>query len=173
MLEGIIINGKEDMHRVYTLRRIACEQFPRLRYKFVDKTGDQEAAHVIVIIDDEDAAVGTLFQDSGLNNDIYILDKIFVKKEYQKEQLGDLVIKMLIDRAFRLGAKQIWVMSPPDVAGFFTRVGFYIDKALEVSNDNSRSNSGAILLEDSSAAIPEANEVKLILTQNKLKKCRH
>lgn len=173
MLEGIIITGNEDMRRVYAIRNIAREQYPNLKHIFVDSFGDKEGYHVVVKLDDEDVATGTIYQDSNLNGDIYILDRIFVKKEYQGDQLGDLVIKMLIDRAFRIGAKQICVTVPSDVSGFFTRVGFYFDKSLNEDIEDKSSEFEQELSKDIEQKQLEPDYFKLVLTQNKLKKCRH
>lgn len=54
----------------------------------------------------------------------YEMSRIAVLPEFQRKNIGDFVVRMLADKVFCSGAKEVYVNSPKDTLEFFTKIGF-------------------------------------------------
>lgn len=94
---------------------------------------DQFAHHLIV--EDGSKVVGT--GRLVYKEDKYLIGRIAIDKDSRGLKLGDLVVRMLLDRAFNIGAKEVSVYSMIPVQGFYERIGFkakgepFIDATIE------------------------------------------
>lgn len=90
--------------------------------------------HVLIYagnVDCRHVATGRLYK----KQDETIIDKIGVIKEEQRKKFGELSVRMLVDKAFRNGANEVFVYACEDNVGFFQQIGFGIcsilDKGIE------------------------------------------
>ncbi|PKM57618.1 MAG: GNAT family N-acetyltransferase [Firmicutes bacterium HGW-Firmicutes-3] len=81
---------------------------------------DYFAHHVVVMEGDLPVATGRLI----FTNEVFLLGRIAVLKNYRRKNYGDLVVRMLIDRAFSIGATEVEVHAQLSVQGFYEGIGF-------------------------------------------------
>jgi len=137
MIEAIIVNGKERKEEIINIYK--SDNSLRNDFSFEEST-----YYVIVYEDQKAVATGSLITEQE-----YQIDNIFVLEDFRKKYYGDLVVKMLIDKGFKLGALEIITYTPKKTVLFFQKIGFYEKDSYE-------------------------NElVKLGIQQNNIKKCRH
>lgn len=141
MIEAVIVYGNEKIDTINAIRNQIDEKFYKADFY------DDSSYHVIVFEEDEPVATGRL-----IPKDNYFLEKICVINSKRNMYYGDLVVKMLLDKAFNLGALEIFAYVPSSVIGFFTNIGFY--------NVNQNENS-------------ERDLTKMVITKAALKKCSH
>lgn len=120
MIEAIIVMGTDKINEIRSIRE-ACYKDELYEMKANSNLeADKDAYHVIVYEDQIAVAVGRLIIEPE-----YMIDQILVLKNYRKRYYGDLIAKMLIDKGFNLGAKEITAIVPVSTLGFFKRIGFY------------------------------------------------
>lgn len=56
--------------------------------------------------------------------DIYKIGRIAVKKEYRGKKYGDFIVRMLVDKAFAMGAKEVFVGAQKHAIDFYKTIGF-------------------------------------------------
>ncbi len=54
----------------------------------------------------------------------YKIGRIAVLKEYRGKKYGDMVVKMLVNRAFLSGANQVYISAQTRVIDFYHKIGF-------------------------------------------------
>ncbi len=99
---------------------------------FVDEQGfskelehdeiDQKAVHVVIEDDGLPCATGRLFFDNGL----WHIGRMAVLKEKRGSRYGDLMIRMLAEKAFRAGVEEIHVGAQISARGFYEKMGFLV-----------------------------------------------
>ncbi len=121
-----ILGGIGDLTEVFSIRdKVFCEEqgfSPEL-----ERDGkDIEAIFALAYEEGEDfkkpVATGRLL----FLGDEFKLGKIATLKEYRKKGYGDFVVRMLIDKAFTMGAKEIFVDAQISAIGFYKTIGFRI-----------------------------------------------
>ncbi len=120
MIRGMFIRGDENLEIPFLIRdKVFCEaQGMSKEYEF-DKL-DQESLHVLVFDGENPVATGRLYQ----KNDYFKIGRIAVLSEHRGKQFGDFVVRMLVDKAFTLGAKEVWVGAQVRVIKFYESIGF-------------------------------------------------
>lgn len=56
--------------------------------------------------------------------DIYKIGRIAVKKEFRGQGYGDFIVRMLVDKAFLMGAKEVFVGAQEHAIPFYEKIGF-------------------------------------------------
>lgn len=56
--------------------------------------------------------------------DIYKIGRIAVKKEFRGQGYGDFIVRMLVDKAFLMGAKEVFVGAQEHAVSFYKKIGF-------------------------------------------------
>ena len=82
-----------------------------------------------VLLYDSEKPVGTgrlIFKDGK-----YIIDKICVLKEFRNNSYGELIIRMLVRKAFDIGADKTYVSVEQKFQKLFEKIGFIVDSNLE------------------------------------------
>lgn len=54
----------------------------------------------------------------------YLIGRIAVEPEARGQKIGDLIVRMLCDRAFNIGAETVTVHALVDVVPFYEKIGF-------------------------------------------------
>lgn len=94
---------------------------------------DKEADHVVVYEENIAVATGRLIYKDGE----YLIGRIGVLPEYRGKRYGDLVVRMLVDKAFRKGAFDVFVHAQLSAVDFYKKIGFkrfgdvYIESGIE------------------------------------------
>jgi GNAT superfamily N-acetyltransferase len=57
-------------------------------------------------------------------DDAYWLGDLCVLKAFRGQKIGDLLLRLLLFKAQSHAAREVRLICPPDVAGFFSRLGF-------------------------------------------------
>ncbi len=88
---------------------------------------DAVSWNALVYQDGVPAGVGRIWWEDGA----YRLGDIGVLESYRGRRLGDLVLRLLLFKAQSHAAKEVRLLCPPDLTGFFARLGL---KAESVSD---------------------------------------
>lgn len=56
--------------------------------------------------------------------DTYKIGRIAVKKEFRGKGYGDFIVRMLIDKAFLMGAREVYVGAQKHAVSFYEKIGF-------------------------------------------------
>lgn len=122
MITGKLIAGSGDLSEVQSIRmRVFVDEqgFP------ADEEMDQydaRAVHALLYDDDHNpAATGRLYID---DDGYWRIGRVAVLKGKRGAQLGDLVMRMLLDKALGVGAKRFRISAQRQAEGFYALYGF-------------------------------------------------
>ena len=82
----------------------------------LDKTVD----HLVVYEGESPVATGRLVYIEGK----WMAGRIAVLKAHRGKKYGDLVVRLLMRRAFDLGAEEVWIHGQTQAEGFYKKLGF-------------------------------------------------
>lgn len=127
MIQGKFLYGSEKLEEIIQVRRSVCMETENDCNMWEEDPWDADAIHV-VINETEDCvvAVGRLRQDDT----IFRMDRILVHPLKRGRYYGDFVVRMLLDKAFSLGAKEVVVLATPETVLFFEKIGFVAEDAM-------------------------------------------
>lgn len=120
MVKGKFVVGIEGLDETANLRYEVFTGDLKMPASIEKDNYDHFAHHLIVEDGGQIAATGRLI----LKDDEYLIGRIAVDKAFRGKQLGDLVVRMLVDRAFSIGAEEVVVHSMTPVIGFYEKIGF-------------------------------------------------
>lgn len=84
---------------------------------------DKQAIHAVAYLDrdyTQPVGIGRLIQiEEG-----YKIGRIAIKKEARKCGYGEFIVRMLVDKAFQAGAKEVIVGARPEAISFYEKIGF-------------------------------------------------
>ncbi len=90
-----------------------------------DKNAEFAVVYKVVDIpqgeDEKPVATGRLIVDADGN---YKIGRIAVLPEERGNQYGDMIVKMLINKAFTIGANEVYVGAQTHAIGFYEKMGF-------------------------------------------------
>lgn len=81
---------------------------------------DHFAHHLIVKDGGEMVGTGRLIYNDGA----YLIGRIAVLKSERGNRIGDLIVRMLCDRAFHIGAEVVTLHAQTHVEAFYAKIGF-------------------------------------------------
>lgn len=84
---------------------------------------DDMAMHVILYDDAKAIATGRVYHDGKT----FRIGRIATKKEYRGQGLGDLLVKLLLLKAFEFSPSIVKVDAQKRLQAFYERYGFYAD----------------------------------------------
>lgn len=87
---------------------------------------DPVSWNVLVLQDGAPAAAGRIWWEDG----VYRLGDIGVLEACRRQRLGDLVLRLLLFKAQSHAAREVRLVCPRNVAGFFSRLGLREQSAL-------------------------------------------
>lgn len=123
MLEGKYLLFGDSYEDIYKIRKL-CNSTS------VTDVMDRDALHVIVYEDEQPIACGRMIIKEGK----YIFDNIYVVKEKRRNRIGDFTVRLLIEKANLMCAKEIIVCCEDSNKLFFELIGF--QECKEPSNLN-------------------------------------
>ena len=128
-IQGRFKSFLDDLTEVYEIRReVFIEEQHKTEQEEFDEY-DKEAIFCIVYEenknDEEKNPVGT-GRLVRLKNGLFKIGRIAVKKEYRGKQYGDMLVKMLVNKAFMCGATEVYVGAQVNAKGFYEKIGFKV-----------------------------------------------
>lgn len=123
MIEGKFIYGDQDLSEIFAIRReVFCKEQKISEEEEFDEL-DKKALHVIISEKGKKLAVGRLVKEE----DYFKIGRIAVLKEFRGMYYGDFVVRMLVDKAFQLGAKEVHISAQTYAIGFYEKIGFKVE----------------------------------------------
>ncbi|MDO5518859.1 MAG: GNAT family N-acetyltransferase [bacterium] len=120
MVKGKFLTSKDDLSEVFRIRNeVFCKE-QGIASELEHDAFDNGAIHVLINDHDCNVAVGRLVQEQGE----YSIGRVAVIKEERGNYYGDFVVRMLVDKAFRLGAKEVKILAQKDTVPFYKKIGF-------------------------------------------------
>lgn len=120
MIEGKLIPGCADKSAPFAIRQAV----------FVEEQGfsaitefdavDDVALHVLVSEDGEPAATARLYEQDGA----WHIGRVAVLKEHRGRGVGEIAMRILMQKAVQLGAQEVHVGAQRQAEGFYLRLGF-------------------------------------------------
>lgn len=77
--------------------------------------------NVLVYQDSSPAASGRIWWQDG----IFWIGDLCVLERFRNQHLGDLVLRLLLYKAQSHAAREVRLLCPPDLTGFFSRLGLH------------------------------------------------
>ncbi|GMQ58598.1 hypothetical protein AN1V17_29930 [Vallitalea sediminicola] len=120
MINAIYINGDKDIEDAIFVRNKVFVNEQNIDYSIVFDSDDTEAIHVVVYEGKSPVGTGRM---TNKDNE-YLIGRIAVLKEKRGNYYGDLIVRMLIQKGFDVGADFIEVHSQLPAANFYKKIGF-------------------------------------------------
>ena len=132
MIKGQYLYGPDsDLSDVVAIRREVFINEFHIPEKYEFDGFDTMCIHSIVSVGGKKLGTGRIFYDG----DEYRIGHICILKEERGKKYGDFLVRMLIDKAFLSGAKEIVVGAKISAIPFYKNIGFvefgkqYVDQA--------------------------------------------
>lgn len=128
--------GNDNLIDAYTIRSKVFIQEQNVPEEIEMDNQDEHAYHIVVYDNQKAIATGRLIFENGE----YIIGRVAVLKEHRKNGYGNLIVKMLIRKAFELGAKKIKIHAQINAKKFYETLGFkaigekYIEAGTEIEH---------------------------------------
>ncbi|HEY8363165.1 MAG TPA: GNAT family N-acetyltransferase [Tissierellaceae bacterium] len=114
------LKGTDDLTDAYKIRfKVFIEEQNVPADLEVDDI-DGIAHHVVVYQDGIPVGTGRVFEQGGR----YYLGRIAVLKEYRKQHIGSLIVKLLLQKAFEWGAEEVHIHAQTSALEFYKKLGF-------------------------------------------------
>lgn len=132
LVQGKFLHYGDDLSDVFNIRKqvFQIEQGVSPEEEFDEV--DDLAIHVIVYASDSNkhpVATGRVFYDG----ESYRIGRVAVLKSERGKKYGDFAVRMLVNKAFLAGAKEILINAQVNVVPFYEKIGFraYGDEFVE------------------------------------------
>ena len=120
MVKGKFLSGNDDLSNVFAIRqKVFCEE-QNIPVALERDSLDQGAIHVLIQSHGLDVATGRLL----VRENRYSIGRVAVLKEARGKYYGDFVVRMLLDKAFCLGATEVMISAQSNTVNFYKRIGF-------------------------------------------------
>lgn len=135
MIYGKWLRGSDDLSQALALRQEVFVQEQGFSAEAEHDALDDRAVHAL-LFDEEGRTVGCgrlYIDDEGY----WHLGRLCVRKEQRGKQLGDLLMRMMLDKAMMAGGKHFRLGAQADKRGFYEKYGFtavgdpYLDEGVE------------------------------------------
>ncbi|WP_113672962.1 GNAT family N-acetyltransferase [Vallitalea guaymasensis] len=120
MINAIYINGDKNIEDAIFVRDKVFVNEQNIDYNIVFDGEDKEAVHVVVYEDKNPVGTGRM----TIQDNLYLIGRIAVLKEKRGNYYGDLIVRMLIQKAFDTGADFVEVHSQLPAVNFYKKIGF-------------------------------------------------
>ena len=112
--------GKSEFDDIYDIRKKVFISELGLNKEVHFDSYDNRALHVIISEDEIKVAAGRLYEDEG---EFYI-GAIAVIPEARGKKIGDLLVRVLLNKAFELLADEVYVYARKESIGFYKTLNF-------------------------------------------------
>ena len=133
MIKTVWLNGFEDLSDSHYIRRKVFIGEQGVPEKLEMDELDGECMHIVLYSDGKPAGTGRVL----LSGDDFILGRIAVLPEFRGQRLGDLIVRLMIRKAYLSGGVKQHVHAQLSARGFYEKLGFtacgdiYTDAGME------------------------------------------
>lgn len=121
MFKANWIDGREDLSQPFAIRmEVFCDEQGYAREIECDEY-DQLAQHILIVENGELVATGRLLETDG----VYKLGRIAVRKPFRGQGFGDMVVRLMLDKALSMGAQKFYISSQMYIKEFYKKFGFH------------------------------------------------
>lgn len=120
MITALYVDGDSDCKDAFYVREEVFVKGQEIDKHIVFDDIDKKAIHVVVYEDDQPVGSGRLVN----NDNEYLIGRIGVLEHKRGNYYGDLIVRMLIQKAFDLGAQEIIIHSQLPPVQFYKKIGF-------------------------------------------------
>lgn len=120
MIQGKYLFYNDDLSDAFKIREQVFQIEQNVDKEIEFDQLDDEAIHVVVYEKDSPVATGRLLFDGKE----FHIGRIAVLKEKRGKKYGDFTVRMLIDKAFLMGAEEVTLGAQLQVIDFYKKIGF-------------------------------------------------
>ena len=120
MITNKWILGSEDLTLPREIRREVFIEEQHVPAELEMDDEDRTAVHAVIFDDDRCVATGRLWFDGTS----FRLGRCAVLREYRGQGIGDLLVRLLLVRAFQSGARELTAHAQLHARAFYERFGF-------------------------------------------------
>lgn len=127
-----LLAGLDDLSECFSIRREVFLEEQRFPTAAVEDEDDKTAIFAVAYETEQQksaeqkseqvkaVATGRLI----FIDDYFKIGRIAVRKEYRGRKYGDFIVRMLVDKAFSMGAKEVFVGAQEHAIQFYKKIGF-------------------------------------------------
>ena len=120
-----LVGGLHNIEECITIRKEVFGGEQQFTVASVQEEDDKNAIFVLAYETNEQGeelpvATGRLI----FLEDKFKIGRIAVRKEFRGKHYGDFVVRMLVDKAFSMGAKEVFVGAQKHAISFYEKIGF-------------------------------------------------
>ena len=128
-IKGRIKTNQDDLSDILYIREKVFQEELNIPKSLEKDENDQNAEFAVIYKvvehsqgeDEKPVATGRLIIDADGS---YKIGRIAVLPEERGNQYGDMIVKMLINKAFTIGASEVYVGAQTHAIGFYEKMGF-------------------------------------------------
>lgn len=124
MVTGEMLPGTADLSEAYAVREAVFVEEQGYALEIERDEHDPQAAHALVRVDEKAVGTGRLFLDERAE---WHVGRVAVLKEYRKQGIGELVMRLLLLSALEFGAENVYLGSQVHAVPFYQKLGFAVD----------------------------------------------
>lgn len=122
MIVGQFIESYDRSNEAYEIRKTVFIDEMKCDLCFLEDELESRAYHLLIRNGKKAVGTGRIL----LGQEECYIGRIAVLKEHRGLSIGDLIVKMLIDKAFRLGIEKVFVYARTKAVSFYQRIGFVV-----------------------------------------------
>ncbi len=122
MITASYMQGQDALEDVLPIRECVFVVEQGISKGYITDELDDKAIHVVTYEGDQPVGAGRLVK----SEDEYTIGKVAVLKDKRKNYYGDLIVRMLIQKGFDLGAERMVVHAQEQAVLFYTKIGFEV-----------------------------------------------
>ena len=119
MITSAFIPGTEDKDEAFAIRREVFVDEQRWPEGEAFDEFEDNAMHLMVYADEAPAAAGRIWHDGS----VFRIGRIAVLKKFRGQKLGDLVMRLLLYKAFNSGAETVHIGAQKYIVPFYQKFG--------------------------------------------------
>lgn len=128
MIQGKYLFYNDDLTDAFNIRKAVFQIEQGVDESTEFDNLDKNAIHVVVYEKGKAVATGRLVFEGN----VFHIGRIAVLKEERGKKYGDFTVRLLIDKAFLMGAKEVILGSQLHAVDFYKKIGFIpFDKEYE------------------------------------------
>ncbi len=120
----ILLAGLGDLTDVKTIRKAVFQDEQGLSESLDFDKDDNSAIFALAYETENEKDVPVATGRLLFLGERFMIGRIATLKEYRKKGYGDFVVRILLDKAFSMGAKEVYVRAMESAVDFYKTIGF-------------------------------------------------
>lgn len=130
----LILSGLEPIDDILEIRKKVFVEEQKLPEFLVENEEDKEAIFALAFEETMDSKIPVGTARLLFLGEEFKVGRLCVLPEYRGKGYADFLIRMLIDKAFQMGAAEIHVDARPHAIGFYKKIGFVESGDIKYTN---------------------------------------